>query len=65
MIYCGYDSDYLCVFGDVGMVGVVIDFIYDMCMFFFGILLDKMSVFMIMNGVVLLVLVFYIVVVEE
>lgn len=65
VMYCGYDSDYLCVEGDVGKVGVVIDFVEDMKILFDGILLDKVFVFMMMNGVVILILVSFIVIGEE
>ena len=40
----GYDSDHPRVFGDVGMAGVAIDSILDMCTLFAGIPLDTMSV---------------------
>lgn len=33
-IYWGYDFDYECVSGDVGKVGVAIDFVEDMKVFF-------------------------------
>lgn len=62
VIYWGYDFDYFCVVGDVGKVGVVIDFVEDMKILFDGILLNEMFVFMIMNGVVLFIFVGYIVV---
>lgn len=34
VIYCGYDFDNLCVVGDVGKVGVVIDIVEDMKVLF-------------------------------
>lgn len=61
----GYDSDHPRVTGDVGMAGVAIDSIYDMRQLFDGILLDKMTVSMTMNGAVLPVLALYIVAAEE
>src|ERR1700704_1707466 len=61
----GYDSDHPRVTGDVGMAGVAIDSIYDMCTLFSGIPLDQMSVSMTMNGAVLPVLALYVVAAEE
>ncbi|MCX5065777.1 methylmalonyl-CoA mutase [Micromonospora lupini] len=61
----GYDSDHPRVTGDVGMAGVAIDSVYDMCELFEGIPLDRMSVSMTMNGAVLPVLAFYIVAAER
>jgi methylmalonyl-CoA mutase len=61
----GYDSDHPRVAGDVGMAGVAIDSILDMCTLFEGIPLDRMSVSMTMNGAVLPVLALYIVAAEE
>lgn len=61
----GYDSDHPRVVGDVGKAGVAIDSIADMKILFDQIPLDKMSVSMTMNGAVLPVLAFYIVVAEE
>ena len=61
----GYDSDHPRVKADVGLAGVAIDSIDDMKTLFDGIPLDKMSVSMTMNGAVLPVLAFYIVVAEE
>merc|ERR1719394_2394630 len=57
----GYDSDNERVFGDVGMAGVAIDTVEDMNRLFQDIPLDKMSVFMTMNGAVLPVMAFFIV----
>ena len=48
-----YDSDNQRVSGDVGMAGVAIDSIEDMKILFDGIPLNKMSVSMTMNGVVI------------
>ena len=61
----GYDSDHPRVKADVGLAGVAIDSIDDMKTLFDGIPLDEMSVSMTMNGAVLPVLAFYIVVAEE
>ncbi len=61
----GYDSDNPRVVGDVGMAGVAIDSVLDMKILFDNIPLDKMSVSMTMNGAVLPILAFYIVVAEE
>ncbi|MEU5784717.1 methylmalonyl-CoA mutase [Micromonospora lupini] len=61
----GYDSDHPRVAGDVGMAGVAIDSVHDMCELFEGIPLDRMSVSMTMNGAVLPVLAFYIVAAEQ
>jgi methylmalonyl-CoA mutase len=61
----GYDSDHPRVAGDVGMAGVAIDSVEDMCTLFAGIPLDQMSVSMTMNGAVLPVLASYIVAAEE
>lgn len=61
----GYDSDNPRVAGDVGKAGVAIDTVEDMKVLFDQIPLDKMSVSMTMNGAVLPVLAFYIVVAEE
>ena len=61
----GYDSDHERVFGDVGMAGVAIDTVEDMKILFDQIPLDKMSVSMTMNGAVLPIMAFYIVVAEE
>lgn len=65
VIYRGYDLDNFRVRGDVGMVGVVIDIVEDIKIFFDGIFLENMLVFMIMNGVVILVFVVFIVIGEE
>ncbi len=61
----GYDSDHPRVIGDVGKAGVAVDSILDMRILFDGIPLDKISVSMTMNGAVLPVMAFYIVVAEE
>lgn len=61
----GYDSDHPRVVGDVGKAGVAVDSIMDMRILFDQIPLDKISVSMTMNGAVLPVLAFYIVVAEE
>src|SRR6185436_10937002 len=61
----GYDSDHPRVTGDVGKAGVAIDSVEDMKLLFDGIPLDEMSVSMTMNGAVLPILAFYIVVGEE
>ncbi len=61
----GYDSDHPRVTGDVGKAGVAIDTVEDMHLLFKGIPLDKISVSMTMNGAVLPILAFYIVVAEE
>ncbi len=61
----GYDSDHPRVTGDVGKAGVAIDSVEDMKILFDGIPLDKMSVSMTMNGAIIPVLAFFIVVGEE
>ena len=61
----GYDSDNPRVLGDVGKAGVAVDSILDMRVLFDSIPLGKVSVSMTMNGAVLPVLAFYIVVAEE
>jgi methylmalonyl-CoA mutase len=61
----GYDSDHERVVGDVGKAGVAIDSVEDMKILFDGIPLDRMSVSMTMNGAVLPIMAFYIVVAEE
>jgi len=61
----GYDSDHPRVAGDVGMAGGAIDSILDMRALFAGIPLDQMSVSFTMNGAVLPILAFYVVVAEE
>lgn len=61
----GYDSDHPRVVGDVGKAGVAVDSILDMRILFDQIPLDKISVSMTMNGAVLPVMAFYIVVAEE
>ncbi len=61
----GYDSDHERVLDDVGKAGVAVDSILDMNILFAGIPLDKMSVSMTMNGAVLPIMAFYIVVAEE
>lgn len=61
----GYDSDHPRVVGDVGKAGVAIDSVEDMKLLFDQIPLDEMSVSMTMNGAVIPILAFYIVVAEE
>ncbi len=61
----GYDSDHPRVVGDVGKAGVAIDSVLDMEVLFDGIPLDKITVSMTMNGAVLPILAFYIVVALE
>ena len=61
----GYDSDHPRVAGDGGMAGGAIDSILDMRALFAGIPLDQMSVSFTMNGAVLPILAFYVVVAEE
>src|SRR5690554_6614392 len=61
----GYDSDHPRLVGDVGKAGVAIDSILDMKILFDGIPLDEMSVSMTMNGAVLPIMAFYIIVAEE
>ncbi|MCL4115543.1 UNVERIFIED_CONTAM: hypothetical protein GTU68_006528 [Idotea baltica] len=61
----GYDSDHPRVSGDVGKAGVAIDTVEDMAILFKDIPLDQISVSMTMNGAVLPILAFYIVVAEE
>jgi methylmalonyl-CoA mutase len=61
----GYDSDNSRVTGDVGMAGVAIDSVEDMKILFDQIPLDQISVSMTMNGAVLPILAFYILVAEE
>src|SRR5699024_3689415 len=61
----GYDSDHPRVSGDVGKAGVAVDSVEDMKILFDQIPLDDMSVSITMNVVVLSVLAFYIVSVEE
>ena len=61
----GYDSDHPRVLGDVGKAGVAIDTVEDMKRLFKGIPLQDISVSMTMNGAVLPILAFFIVVAEE
>jgi len=61
----GYDSDHPRVMGDVGKAGVAIDSILDMEILLDRIPLDKISVSMTMNGAVLPIMAFYIVVAER
>ena len=61
----GYDSDHTRVSGDVGKAGVAIDSVADMEILFDRIPLDEISVSMTMNGAVLPVMAFYIVVAEK
>ncbi len=61
----GYDSDHTRVTGDVGKAGVAIDSVQDMKILFDRIPLDQISVSMTMNGAVIPVMAFFIVVAEE
>ena len=61
----GYDSDHPRVSGDVGKAGVAIDSILDMEILLDRIPLDEISVSMTMNGAVLPIMAFYIVVAER
>ena len=61
----GYDSDHLRVFGDVGKAGVAIDSVEDMELLFNGIDLNKISVSMTMNGAILPIMAFFIVVAKK
>ncbi len=61
----GYDSDHTRVTGDVGKAGVAIDSVLDMKILFDRIPLDQISVSMTMNGAVIPVMAFFIVVAEE
>ena len=61
----GYDSDHERVFGDVGKAGVAIDSVEDMKILFDRMPLDEISVSMTMNGAVLPIMAFYIVVAEQ
>jgi len=61
----GYDSDHPRASADVGKAGVAVNSVEDMKILFGGILLDRISVSMTMNGAVLPVLAFYIVAAEE
>ncbi len=61
----GYDSDHPRVSGDVGKAGVAIDSILDMEILLDRIPLDQISVSMTMNGAVLPIMAFYIVVAER
>ena len=61
----GYDSDHPRVSGDVGKAGVAIDSILDMEILLDRIPLDGISVSMTMNGAVLPIMAFYIVVAER
>ena len=61
----GYDSDHPQAMADVGMAGVAVDSLWDMRVLLEGIPLDQMSVSMTMNGAVLPIMAFYIVVAEE
>lgn len=61
----GYDSDHPRVEGDVGKAGVAIDSVEDMKILFDGILLEKISVSMTMNGAVIPILANFIVAGEE
>ncbi len=61
----GYDSDHPRVSGDVGKAGVAIDSTLDMEILFDQIPLDQISVSMTMNGAVLPIMAFYIVVAER
>lgn len=61
----GYDSDHPRVSGDVGKAGVAIDSVLDMEILLDRIPLDHISVSMTMNGAVLPIMAFYIVVAER
>ena len=61
----GYDSDNERVKGDVGMAGVAIDTMDDICELFEGIDLNNISVSMTMNGAVLPIMAFYIACAKE
>ena len=61
----GYDSDHPRVSGDVGKAGVAIDSVLDMEILLDRIPLDRISVSMTMNGAVLPIMAFYIVVAER
>ena len=61
----GYDSDHPRVSGDVGKAGVAIDSVLDMEILLDRIPLDQISVSMTMNGAVLPIMAFYIVVAEH
>ncbi len=61
----GYDSDHPRVSGDVGKAGVAIDSILDMEILLDEIPLDQISVSMTMNGAVLPIMAFYIVVAQR
>lgn len=61
----GYDSDHPRVSGDVGKAGVAIDSVLDMEILLDRIPLDQISVSMTMNGAVLPIMAFYIVVAER
>jgi len=55
----GFDFDEFIVYGEVGKVGVVIDLIDDMWLFFDGILFGEVLMFMIINVFGLVLLLFY------
>ena len=61
----GYDSDHPRVFGDVGKAGVAIDSVEDMEILFNGIDLNNISVSMTMNGAILPIMAFFIVVAKK
>ena len=61
----GYDSDHPKAQDDVGKAGVAIDSVEDMHRLFADIPLEKMSVSMTMNGAVIPIMAFYLVVAEE
>ena len=61
----GYDSDHPRVSGDVGKAGVAIDSVLDMEILLDRIPLDRISVSMTMNGAVLPIMAFYIIVAER
>ena len=61
----GYDSDHPRVFGDVGKAGVAIDSVEDMETLFNGIDLNNISVSMTMNGAILPIMAFFIVVAKK
>ena len=61
----GYDSTHPRVSGDVGKAGVAIDTVEDMERLFEGINLEETSVSMTMNGAILPIMAFFIVVAKE
>ena len=61
----GYDSDHERVFGDVGKAGVAIDSVEDMEILFKDIDLKKTTVSMTMNGAILPIMAFFIVIAKR